>query len=141
SDISTAYYESVDALFNGYDLGKKGFLNFYKAREIEELLSILPEKDLKALYENTLKSLAYPETGEDLDLMETIETYLDLQCNISETARKLFIHRNTVKYRIEKTETLIGRSLEDPDDTLRVRIALVIGSILNENKKTIKKTV
>lgn len=134
SSLSTAYQEAIEAILSGEELGLKGFINFYKAKEVEELLSILPKKDLKAMYENTLVSLAYPETDEEFELQETIKTYLDFQCNISETARKLFIHRNTVKYRIEKAESMLGRSFADPEDTLRVRVALVIGSILEDNK-------
>jgi len=90
------------------------------------------EKALKALYENTLKSIAYPKTKEEQELVKTIQVYLDAQCEYSETSRKLFVHRNTVKYRIEKTEELLNCSLRDPADSLRIRVALIIGSILKE---------
>ncbi|GIN39662.1 MULTISPECIES: PucR family transcriptional regulator [Heyndrickxia] len=133
-DIPTAYHEAVEAIMNGYDLNMFGFINFYRTRELEELLKIIPKKDLKALYENTLKSLAYPKTKEDQELVKTIQVYLDCQCEISETSRKLFIHRNTVKYRIEKTEALLNCSFRDPAYSLRIRVALIIGSILEESE-------
>ncbi|WP_053365868.1 PucR family transcriptional regulator [Bacillus sp. FJAT-27245] len=133
-DISTAYHESVEALLAGYEMNKMGFINFYKPKELEELLSAVPKKDLKALYENTLKSLAYPKTKEELELVKTIQVYLDSQCEISETSRKLFIHRNTVKYRIEKAEEVLNCSFRDPADSLRIRVALVIGTILKEDE-------
>lgn len=132
TDIPIAYQEANEAITNGYDMKLNGFINFYKTKEIEELLSTIPEKDLKALYENTLKSLSYPKTKEDMELVKTVETYLDCQCEISETARKLFIHRNTVKYRIEKMEELLDMNFRDPADSLRLRVALMIGSILQE---------
>lgn len=134
-EIPTAYNEAVEAILNGYNQNMKGFINFYKTRDLEELLNTLSRKDLKALYENTLKSLAYPKTKEDQDLVKTIQVYLDNQCEFSETSRKLFIHRNTVKYRIEKTEELLNCSLRDPADSLRIRVALVIGSILKEDEE------
>ncbi|RDU38220.1 hypothetical protein DRW41_01220 [Neobacillus piezotolerans] len=133
-DITTAYHEAVEALLTGYEMNKLGFVNFYKPKELEELLSSVPKKDLKALYENTLKSLAYPKTKEEQELVKTIQVYLDSQCEISETSRKLFIHRNTVKYRIEKTEEMLNCSFRDPVDSLRMRVALIIGSILKENE-------
>ncbi|ASN06737.1 PucR family transcriptional regulator [Virgibacillus necropolis] len=133
SDIPIAYQEAVEAINNGYDMKMTGFINFYKTKEIKELLNAIPRKDLKSLYENTLKSLAYPKTKEDLELVKTIETYLNCQCEISDTSRKLYIHRNTVKYRIKKTEELLNCSFQDPVDSLRVRVALVIGSILDED--------
>ncbi|WP_316568167.1 PucR family transcriptional regulator ligand-binding domain-containing protein [Neobacillus sp. YIM B06451] len=133
-DISTAYHEAVEALMTGYEMNKLGFINFYKPKELEELLSAVPKKDLKALYENTLKSLAYPKTKEEQELVKTIQVYLDSQCEISETSRRLYIHRNTVKYRIEKTEEMLNCSFRDPADSLRIRVALVIGTILKEDE-------
>ena len=115
----------------------KGFIKFYKTRDLEELLNTLSRKDLKALYENTLKSLAYPKTKEDQELVKTIQVYLDSQCEFSETSRKLFIHRNTVKYRIEKAEEVLNCSLRDSADSLRIRVALVIGSILKEDEEAL----
>ncbi|GGB37496.1 purine catabolism regulatory protein [Lentibacillus populi] len=135
TDVSTAYKEAVEAIMNGYDLKMTGFINFYKAREIKELLNTLPRKDLKALYENTLKSLAYPKAKEDVELVKTIEVYLNSQCEISDTSRMLYIHRNTVKYRVKKTEELLNCSFRDPADSLKVRVALVIGSILEEDEQ------
>ncbi|GGJ96511.1 purine catabolism regulatory protein [Lentibacillus kapialis] len=137
TEIPTAYQEAAEAIDNGYDQNMTGFINFYKTREIKELLNTLPRKDIKALYENTLKSLAYPKTKDDQELVKTIEIYLNCQCEISDTARKLYIHRNTVKYRISKTEELLNCSFRDPADSLRVRVALTIGSILEEESKTL----
>lgn len=135
-EIPTIYNEAVEAIVQGYEQGLKGFIKYYKTRELEELLKSLPRKDIKALYENTLKSLAYPKTNEEQELIKTIQVYLETQCEFSETARKLFVHRNTVKYRIQKTEELLNCNLRDPSDSLRIRVALIIGSILKDEEKT-----
>lgn len=134
-EIPTAYYEAVEAILTGYEQNLKGFIKYYKTRDLEELLKSLPRKDLKSLYENTLKSLAYPKTKEDQELIKTIQVYLDAQCEYSETSRKLFVHRNTVKYRIEKAEELLNCSLRDPADSLRIRVSLIIGSILMDGEE------
>ncbi|WP_342433542.1 PucR family transcriptional regulator ligand-binding domain-containing protein [Neobacillus sp. FSL H8-0543] len=135
-DLPTAYQEAVEAIMNSYDLQMYGTINYYKARELEELLQMIPAKDLKALYENTLKTLAFPKTKEDQELVKTIQVYLDNQCEITEASRKLFIHRNTVKYRIEKTEAILNCSFRDPADSLRIRVALAIGTILEKHEKS-----
>ena len=95
---------------------------------------MIPQSNLRELYESTLKTLAYPKTKEDEELLKTIQVFLDTQCEISETSRKLFIHRNTVKYRIEKTEAITELSFQDPSDSLRVRVALLIGTLLDANQ-------
>ncbi len=132
-ELPTTYQEAVEAILTGYEQNLKGFIKYYKTRDLEELLKTLSRKDLKALYENTLKSLAFPKTKEEQELVKTIQVYLDAQCEFSETSRKLFVHRNTVKYRIEKAEELLNCSLRDPADSLRIRVALIIGSILKES--------
>lgn len=132
--IPVAYHEAVEAINSGYDLKLDGFIRFYKVREIKELLSMIPLNNLRELYESTLKKLAYPKSKEDEELLKTIQVFLDSQCEISETSRKLYIHRNTVKYRIEKTEAITELSFQDPSDSLRVRVALLIGSLLDVPK-------
>lgn len=134
-EIPNVYYQAVEAILTGYEQQLKGFVKYYKTKDLEELLQSLPRKDLKALYENSLKTLAYPKTKEAQELVKTIEVYLNAQCEISETSRKLFIHRNTVKYRIEKAEEILDCSLRDPADSLRIRVALVIGSLLEEEEE------
>lgn len=130
-NIPVAYHEAVEAINSGYDMKMETFIRFYKVREIKELLSMIPQSNLRELYENTLKTLAYPNSKEDEELLRTIQVFLDSQCEISETSRKLFIHRNTVKYRIEKTEAITELTFQDPSDSLRVRVALLIGTLLD----------
>lgn len=131
--LGAAYEEAMDAIRQGYALFHKEFIYLYKTKELKELLETIPTKDLRALYENTLKSLAYPE-GDDEELVKTIEVYLEHQCEISSTARALYVHRNTVKYRIKKAEETLGEPLKDPTNSLRIRVALLIGHILNKKE-------
>ncbi|MTW87473.1 hypothetical protein F3157_17735 [Virgibacillus dakarensis] len=133
TDIPTAYQEAVESIKSGYNSRNRGFINFYKTKEVKELLNTITRKDLRGLYENTLKKLAYPKTKDDLELVKTIEVYLDCQCEISEASRKLFVHRNTIKYRIKKAEEILNCSFRDPIDSLRIRVSLIIGTILEED--------
>ena len=66
-------------------------------------------------------------------LLQTLSVYLETHCQLAETAKRLYIHRNTVIYRLEKCEEIIGRSLKDPEETLRLRMAFRIKALLPEN--------
>ncbi|MUV38283.1 Purine catabolism regulatory protein [Lentibacillus sp. JNUCC-1] len=134
SNMSSAYHEAAEAISYGQNMHMKEFIYFYKAKEIKELLATIPKQDLKALYSSTLKDLAYPKTKEDQELLKTVEVYLNCQCEISEASRKLYVHRNTVKYRIKKVEELLNCTLHDPVNSLRIRVALVIGNILSDEQ-------
>ncbi|MBM7645873.1 purine catabolism regulator [Scopulibacillus daqui] len=130
NNIPTAYHEAIDTIKHGYELNKSQFIQHYKIKEMKELLLMIPSKHLKEFCENTLRDLAHPKSKEDAELLKTLEIFLNLQGEISETSRKMFIHRNTVKYRINKCESIMDCSIQDPEDTLRIRVALLIMSLL-----------
>lgn len=96
-----------------------------------ELLRIIPEEDLKNFYFFALQGFSKIITEEEQSLLQTLSVYLETHCQISETAKRLFVHRNTVVYRLEKCEELLGKSLKDPETTLQIRLALRIKSLLN----------
>ncbi|MEU3429905.1 PucR family transcriptional regulator [Streptomyces gardneri] len=58
-------------------------------------------------------------------LLETLEVFLDNNCSWARTAEALHLHVNTVHYRIERIERLIGRNLSRLDDKLDVHAALL----------------
>lgn len=99
------------------------FIQIYHAKDVPELLRLLPAEDVKKFYEATLQSLA-DRQKEDQSLLHTLSVYLETHCQISETAKRLYVHRNTVIYRLEKCEELLGKSLKDPETTMRLRLAL-----------------
>jgi hypothetical protein len=61
------------------------------------------------------------------DLLATAGAFLDSGCSLEGTARVLFVHANTVRYRVRKILELVGLDLADPRDAQVVRVAFVIG--------------
>lgn len=68
----------------------------------------------------------------DGDLMFTINKFFENSLNISETARKLFVHRNTLVYRIEKIKRVTGLDLRNFEDAIVFKIALMVNKYLQE---------
>ena len=66
-------------------------------------------------------------------LVETLECYLDCNCNVSKTADTLFIHRNTMKYRIKKIKEILAIDFNDANACFTLRFAFKIKKYLNEN--------
>ena len=56
--------------------------------------------------------------------METLRTYLDVNCNQNETAKRLFVHQKTVKYRLEIIQKLTALDLHQHADRMRADIAV-----------------
>ena len=71
-----------------------------------------------------LKDLAYPSESMYIELRKTLKTFLNNQCEITKTANDLFIHRNTVKYRIDNCEDILGFTISSPENSLNLRLAL-----------------
>jgi purine catabolism regulator len=131
--IHLTYEEAVEAWTNGAELFQNKFINFYETKQLIELIRLIPEKDLKKFYENTLRSLSYPKNKDEKDLVNTLLVYLDNNCELAITSRKLFVHRNTVKYRIAKCEDMLNYSVHDAKNSLHLRIALLMSPIFRGN--------
>ena len=66
----------------------------------------------------------------DEETLTTINKFFENSLNVSETARQLYIHRNTLVYRIEKLQKETGVDIRNFDDALTFKIALMVVSYL-----------
>ncbi|MCL4552202.1 MAG: helix-turn-helix domain-containing protein, partial [Candidatus Marsarchaeota archaeon] len=57
-------------------------------------------------------------------LVKTLETYLDRRCNSQAAAQILFVHINTLHYRLQKISQLTGLDLNNADHCLNLQLAL-----------------
>ncbi|WP_341280446.1 PucR family transcriptional regulator ligand-binding domain-containing protein [Paenibacillus sp. FSL H8-0537] len=130
TDIPATYKEAVDAWETAFTSRKRRFVQFYHAKELTDLLRLLPAQELRKFHNDMFKELNRLEDKERSELMRTLVVYHSNNCQIAETAKQLFVHRNTVIYRLEKCEQLTGRKLRNDNDNLRFRIAYLIGQIL-----------
>ena len=62
--------------------------------------------------------------------LTTVYTFFDNNLNISETARRLYVHRNTLVYRLEKLEKSTGLDIRKFDDALTFKIAMMVVSYM-----------
>ncbi len=129
--IPKAYKEAETALKDGIRLKKKNFIEPYRMKDILEMLRALPEEDLKSFYDHTLRGFRSLNREEEETLLQTLSVYLDTQCQISETAKRLFVHRNTVVYRLEKCEDILGENIKDSEIALRIRLAIKVKQLLD----------
>jgi purine catabolism regulator len=128
----SAFKEAIDALSQGKLSKKKAYIQTYHTKDIMELMRQIPLEDLKNYYTFALSGFNDTKIEEEQSLLETLSVYLETHCQISETAKRLFVHRNTVVYRIEKCEEILGRSLKDSETTLQIRLALRIKTLLEK---------
>ena len=126
--LNSSYIEAVTAMNKALEDQELSLVRFYDSEGITELLQFAPEGHIRHYCTHILHKLAYPESEYDQSLRDTLEAFLDCQCDITQTARQLYIHRNTVRYRITKIQKHLERPLDDPEFTLQLRLAMYLTS-------------
>lgn len=132
-DIGLSYKEAVKALQSGYQMRKTRFAHSYQTMDVSRLLRMIPYDEMLQFHQETFKPFEDREPNERNELMKTLSAFYENHCQIVDTAKELFVHRNTVIYRLEKCEKLTGRNMKDPMESLRFRLAFALESLLNVN--------
>ena len=68
---------------------------------------------------------------EEAELLHTLEMYFRTECNAKETAASLFIHENTMRYRLRKIENLLNKDLHRHNDAFELELAIRIKEYLD----------
>ena len=76
-----------------------------------------------------------PEILDDEEAMSTINKFFENNLNISETARQLYVHRNTLVYRLERIEKAIGLDIRSFDDAMTFRIAVMVLAHMRDSER------
>ena len=100
----------------------------YSELGLSKLLSKVPAEDCRRYLEEEFDGFDFSSISSET--MNTINTLFDKGLNIAEAARELYVHRNTLVYRIEKFEHESGLDLRDFDDAVRCRIGLLLSKRL-----------
>ena len=97
------------------------------ARLIYQLPTTLCEMFLKEVFrKGSIDSL-------DHETLFTIQRFFENSLNVSETSRKLFVHRNTLVYRLEKIKKITGLDLREFEDAIVFKVALMVKKYLSSN--------
>ena len=130
-DLARSYKEAQVAFEVGkvFDTEKNiiSYENLGIGRLIYQLPTTLCEMFLQEVFKNgSLDSL-------DRETLMTIQCFFENNLNVSETSRKLFVHRNTLVYRLEKIRKLTGLDLREFDHAITFKVALMVKRYLTTN--------
>ena len=123
-DLARSYKEAQTATEVGkvFDTEKTviSYENLGIGRLIYQLPTTLCEMFLQEVFKyGSLESL-------DHETLMTIQCFFENNLNVSETSRKLFVHRNTLVYRLEKIRKLTGLDLREFDNAITLKVALMV---------------
>ncbi len=130
-DLARSFKEAQVALEVGkvFDIERYivSYDNLGIARIIYQLPTTLCEMFLREIFKKgSIESL-------DQETLFTIQKFFENNLNVSETSRKLFVHRNTLVYRLEKIKKLTGLDLREFDHAIIFKVALMVKKYLTAN--------
>lgn len=133
------YYGDVARLPESYQEARRAVVVGRKVRRtvvqyddlgVYRILAATPDNELHLFVHDILGALIAYDREHDADLIHTLTKYLESGRNVKQTAEALYVHYNTVRYRIERIERLLGGSLEDPDRQLALHVGLKAWAIV-----------
>ena len=131
-DVSKSYKEAMMALDVGrvFHAEKKVFA--YNELGIGRLIHQLPVSLCDMFLKEVFTEKAYAQI--DKETLNTVNLFFENNLNISETARKMYLHRNTLVYRLEKIQKITGLDVRAFDDALTFKIAMMVTKHMKAKK-------
>ena len=101
-------------------------LAFEETGSYRLLLSAVSDdpQDLRTFHQETVAPIVAYDDEYETELLRTLETYLDADGSVATTAQKLYTHRHTIRYRLERVRELSGLDVSSSDGRERLSLGL-----------------
>lgn len=130
-DVAISYAQASGAIRYAETFSVRGKIHSYRefvlVKMVEELSSYKQEE-----YRSELMDALAQEVFEDEELLSTAEEFLLSDLNVSETSRNLYMHRNTLSYRLDKIEKSTGLNIRHFSDAVSFRVLSILYKLLKK---------
>ena len=130
-DVATSYAQASGAIRYAETFSVRGKIHSYRefvlVKMVEELSAYKQEE-----YRSELMDALAQEVFEDEELLATAEEFLLSDLNVSETSRNLYMHRNTLSYRLDKIEKSTGLNIRHFSDAVSFRVLSILYKLLKK---------
>ncbi len=129
ADLSASFMQAMTAVRMYSAVGSRGDIHSFKEYILIKMLEDLPKHKLTE-YVETLMDTGAREIFADEEMTSTAEEFLENSLNVSETARKLYLHRNTLTYRLDKIEKATGLNIRKFSDAVTFRLITILSKLI-----------
>lgn len=130
SQMGESFREARKAIDVGRTYRSESQVFVYRKLLLERFLADVP-KEMSLRYNAMMFNRKTARLFND-EMIHTIEKFFEKSLNLSETARQLYIHRNTLVYRLDKVQRIIGLDLRAFDDAVTFKMMMLLGKSGNE---------
>ena len=135
SEIGRAFKEAQTALLvGGIFENDKSVVN-YNSLGLGRLIYQLPETLCKLFLDEVFTKGAYESL--DNETILTIQKFFENNLNVSETSRLLYVHRNTLVYRLDKIQKITGLDLRNFDDAIIFKVSMLVKKYLDKGERVL----
>lgn len=134
-DFRKSMEEARNAVKFSNLFGNEKRIIFYDQIGIYSLITMINDGAfLDNFVETNIGALISADKSTDADLLNTLSSYLSHNLNMNATAESLYIHRNTLHYRLEKIKSILNMDINDLDNALKLKLALAIYALRGSKK-------
>lgn len=131
--IAQSYKDANNVIRIGHYY-QETILDYKRLGVIRLILENVSQDDINDYFYEYLGPILSYQRENNIDLIETLAAYYQNDCNIRSTAKKLFIHFNTVKYRLNLIKDILQIDIDEPDVKNTLSIALKFKNIINKSE-------
>ncbi len=128
-ELSQSFSQAVSAIRMSKMFGSRGEIHSFKEFMLIKMLEDLPKHKLSENLQMLMDSSA-KEIFSDTEMLSTAEEFLESSLNTSETSRKLYLHRNTLIYRLDKIEKATGLNIRKFSDAITFRLITILSNLV-----------
>ena len=132
-NVSASYKEAKMALEVGKIFEENKKIVNYEQLGIGRLIYQLPAPLCKMFINEVLHGLSMDQFDEET--LTTVNKFFENNLNVSETSRQLYIHRNTLVYRLDKLQKMTGLDLRNFDDAIIFKIMLMVSKYMHYRER------
>ncbi|MFC5532397.1 PucR family transcriptional regulator [Cohnella yongneupensis] len=131
--LAEAFEECKETHRLALDWGMNESYLKFETLDLAFVFESVPKERMRKYCDRWLGGLLGKDPEYVQEMMRTLETYLDNDGQLNETAKRMFIHRNTATYRIEKLGELLDVDFKRIDDLLRLKMAFLFRRLLSRS--------
>ncbi len=131
-DLKKSFIEAQEAIRISRLMSCSTSVSWFENLMVYNILgSGISKEVLMEFYQSAIGPLVTFDKENNTNLLETLEVFLLENANLSAAAKKLYIHRNTMTYRINKIKSILNTDFEDSEKLLKLQIGIRVMRILN----------
>ncbi len=135
SSVRTAFKDCMEAFSCSLTIKNDIHIHSYATQSAYHILKKLSPEEINKIYRDTVEPLVSYDCQNDSELFLTFQTYYNNRLNASETAKKMFLHRNTLMNRLDKIKELINFEPEEYGMTYSYYLGICAYEIIKNEKQ------